>query len=118
MIPYFMLDIGKNIHNNRNKIIILFIILIILYFYNLDKIEKKQENINNLDSDSDKTNLETKIDSDSDKTNLETKIDSDSDSSEMYIPNCNFLTDSEVCGRTRGCKVRYDKCYYDWENLQ
>jgi hypothetical protein len=110
-----MLDIGKNIHNNRNKIIILFIILIILYFYNLDKIEKKQENINNLDSD--KIKIETKIDSDkikidSDKTKIEEK------DSEMYIPNCNFLTDSEVCGRTRGCKVRYDKCYYDWENLQ
>ena len=37
---------------------------------------------------------------------------------EMYVPNCNFLTDINVCNDTKGCQVIDDKCYYDWINLQ
>ena len=36
----------------------------------------------------------------------------------MYVPNCNFLTDTTTCSKTRGCQVIDDKCYYDWINLQ
>ncbi len=37
---------------------------------------------------------------------------------EMYVPNCNFLDDCDVCNNTKGCQVIDDKCYYDWINLQ
>jgi hypothetical protein len=40
------------------------------------------------------------------------------DNREMYIPNCNFLNDVDICSNTIGCQVIDDKCYYDWINLQ
>lgn len=49
---------------------------------------------------------------------IETKKEKfDSKKREMYVPNCNCLTDANVCNDTQGCKVINDKCYYDWINL-
>lgn len=50
---------------------------------------------------------------------IETKKEPfDSIEREMYVPNCNFLTDTNICNKTKGCQVIDDKCYYDWINLQ
>jgi hypothetical protein len=38
--------------------------------------------------------------------------------SEMYIPNCNFLTDKNVCEQTKACYYYKGGCRYDWSKLQ
>ena len=73
------------------QVIILLVILIIIFLF----IYKNKEHMNNNDDDK-----EIK------KT------------SEMYIPNCNFLTDKKICEQTRGCYYRKNGCRYDWTKLQ
>jgi hypothetical protein len=38
--------------------------------------------------------------------------------SEMYIPNCNFLTDKDICEQTKACYYYKGGCRYDWSKLQ
>ena len=38
--------------------------------------------------------------------------------SEMYVPNCNFLTDKNICEQTKGCYYKKEGCRYDWSKLQ
>lgn len=38
--------------------------------------------------------------------------------SEMYVPNCNFLTDKDICKQTKGCFYYKGGCRYDWSKLQ
>lgn len=86
-IPYFMIDISRNLYKNRENAMLILIILLTIYLFTYDRIEKRKEQFN-------------------------------SSEREMYIPNCNFLTDNDICKNTQGCQVINDKCYYDWINLQ
>ena len=72
-------------------IIILFILIIV--FLVIYKKKKEYNNDNNVNKEIIKT-------------------------SEMYIPNCNFLTDKDICEQTKGCYYRKNGCRYDWTKLQ
>ncbi len=74
------------------QVIIILVILIIIFLF----IYKKKENNDN-PGDTNNTNVKT---------------------SEMYIPNCNFLTDKDVCEKTKGCYYHKGGCRYDWTKLQ
>ena len=73
------------------QVIIILVILIVIFLF----VYKNKENMND-----NKESAENK------KT------------SEMYIPNCNFLTDKDICEQTRGCYYRKNGCRYDWTKLQ
>jgi hypothetical protein len=38
--------------------------------------------------------------------------------SDMYVPNCNMLTDKKICEQTKGCYYEKEGCRYDWTKLQ
>jgi hypothetical protein len=84
----FIRQEGNYINKNKYNIIITFIIILVFFIY--DRIKKKSEHFNLSKKKSER---------------------------EMYIPNCNFLTDTNICENTKGCQVINDKCYYDWSNL-
>jgi len=85
-IPYFMIDNCRRLYKNKENVLLILIIFLMIYLLFYRKIETKKEKF-------------------------------DSKKREMYVPNCNFLTDANVCNDTQGCKVINDKCYYDWINL-
>jgi len=85
-----MLDIGHDLLRNKHKIILILIIFIIIYLFTYTKIEKRKESLESIESTE----------------------------SEMYIPNCNFLTDKNICEQTKGCFFYKGGCRYDWSKLQ
>ena len=126
-----MLDIGRDVQNNRNKIMILAIIVLLIYIFVNHK-EKRFENIENtqnnknIENTQNNKNIENiqnnkNIENTQNNKNIENTQNNENSNKikrEMYVPNCNFLNDSNICSKTTGCKVINDKCYYDWINLQ
>ena len=86
------------------EIFIIFIIILFIYLF----IRSSVKNMKNVESMGNVKNTGMyKID----------KIDKIDKHGEMYIPNCNFLNDEQICNNTKGCYYMNDGCRYDWANL-
>jgi len=83
-------------HLYKNKVIFITIIIVLLFI-----LIKQKFNTESLDDNK-----------------INDTYNTNNTNSTMYIPNCNFCTDTKVCEETRGCMLVNDKCYYDWINLQ
>ncbi len=81
-------------------IIILFILIVIFIVIYKNKEQMNKEHMNKEHMNNNKNDKEIK------KT------------SEMYIPNCNFLTDKNICKETKACYYYKGGCRYDWSKLQ